>query len=214
MTVISPHRRRLLDRIYWILLLLVTRASFVLGYPNNPPPPPNTGSSSRNIAAVAAMTTNRWVLVTGGNKGIGRAVCERLLTEWTDTSVVLGSRDVARGQQAADEIVKVTRCDPSRLSVLAIDTGSDESVRQAAQRLRATLQQQQERDGKGESVKLYGIVNNAGVCAQCWWMLTAEDWRRARYDKSSRSGCSGSASPRSSLNLRVWCPCVFYFCEN
>jgi NAD(P)-dependent dehydrogenase (short-subunit alcohol dehydrogenase family) len=104
----------------------------------------------------------RIVLVTGGNKGIGRAVCERLLSEWTDTSVILGSRDVERGRAAAADIVAQTGCDPSRVSCLCIDTASDESVRTAALQLQDTLKNGQTEE-KGEPVLLYGIVNNAGV---------------------------------------------------
>lgn len=93
------------------------------------------------------------VLVTGGNKGIGKATCQKLLEEHPDVTVLMGSRDVQRGQDAVadlqstlgDEICK------DRLHVISIDTGSDESVEAAVQQV------QQHTDC------LYGIINNAGI---------------------------------------------------
>jgi NAD(P)-dependent dehydrogenase (short-subunit alcohol dehydrogenase family) len=108
----------------------------------------------------------RFILVTGGNKGIGRAVCERLVTEWADTVVFVGSRDRGRGEQAVNDMVKSTRCDPSRLSCLQIDTSSDASVQEAAGQLSIRLnqqQQQQQQQQPKDAARLYGIVNNAGV---------------------------------------------------
>jgi NAD(P)-dependent dehydrogenase (short-subunit alcohol dehydrogenase family) len=120
------------------------------------------------------MATNkhnarRWVLVTGGNKGIGRAVCERILTEWSDAGVVMGSRDATRGEEAARDVLKATSTDPSRLRVLEVDTSSDESVRRAAQKLRSTLgaKEGELAEAASEGQLLYGIVNNAGVRWKC-----------------------------------------------
>ena len=91
------------------------------------------------------------ILVTGGNKGIGKAICERLLTEWKDTHVIMGSRSLERGQQAVKDISSKLSC-PERLTCLQLDTSSDASVEQAAQEL---VQQ--------GLTPLYGIINNAGV---------------------------------------------------
>jgi NAD(P)-dependent dehydrogenase (short-subunit alcohol dehydrogenase family) len=105
----------------------------------------------------------RFILVTGGNKGIGRAVCERLVTEWADTVVFVGSRDRGRGEQAVNDMVKSTRCDPSRLSCLQIDTSSDASVQEAAGQLSIRLNHHQQQQQPKDAARLYGIVNNAGV---------------------------------------------------
>jgi NAD(P)-dependent dehydrogenase (short-subunit alcohol dehydrogenase family) len=107
----------------------------------------------RHQAMSTAPTTNtmRRVLVTGANKGIGKAICERLLTEWKDTHVLLASRDLQRGEEAIqDLIVSVGQDCQDRLELIHLDTSSDESVAAAAEKLA----------GEG---KLYGIVNNAGV---------------------------------------------------
>lgn len=46
------------------------------------------------------------ILVTGANKGIGRAICKRILIEFPGTHVLLGSRDQARGEQAVESILE------------------------------------------------------------------------------------------------------------
>ena len=50
-----------------------------------------------NSLAVPAGTPKR-ILVSGANKGIGRAICERLLANHDDVHVLLGSRDAGRGE--------------------------------------------------------------------------------------------------------------------
>ena len=44
------------------------------------------------------------VLVTGGNKGIGLAVCRQLLAAHPDVYVLLGSRDKSRGALAVKQL--------------------------------------------------------------------------------------------------------------
>ena len=92
------------------------------------------------------------ILVTGGNKGIGKAICERLLGEWKDTYVILGSRSAERGQQACDDILKSMPEAKGRISMLELDTTSDESVEKAAETLQSLCDS-----------PLFAICNNAGV---------------------------------------------------
>jgi hypothetical protein len=81
------------------------------------------------------------------------AICERLLTEWKDTHVLLGSRSQERGQQAVDDLIATIGGDcQERLQLLVLDTSSDDSVRQAANKLQ-----------ESGDTNLYGIINNAGV---------------------------------------------------
>lgn len=88
------------------------------------------------------------VLVTGANKGIGKAICQLLLEKHPDVYVILGARDSARGERAVSDLrAAVPGCE-GRLELLQIDTSSDESVRKAAERIQDPL---------------YGIVNNAGI---------------------------------------------------
>uniref|UniRef100_A0A7S3DXJ3 Protochlorophyllide reductase n=1 Tax=Entomoneis paludosa TaxID=265537 RepID=A0A7S3DXJ3_9STRA len=89
--------------------------------------------------------------------GIGKAICSKLLTDYDDTVVFLGSRDASRGQQAVQDLVatcgeKVT----NRLHYIPLDTSSNDSVTAAAQHVQEILQKQ-------KIPALYGICNNAGV---------------------------------------------------
>ena len=45
------------------------------------------------------------ILVTGANKGIGLGIVKKLLRDFPDTYLLLGSRDVARGEAAVREIL-------------------------------------------------------------------------------------------------------------
>lgn len=90
----------------------------------------------------------RRIVVSGANKGIGRAIVERMLEEHDDVSVFLGSRSLDRGQAARDELLEAHPEWKGRLEVLELDVTDDVSVRAAAERVGAPL---------------YGLVNNAGI---------------------------------------------------
>lgn len=94
------------------------------------------------------------------------AICERLLTEWSDTYVIMGSRDEHRGTDAVNDLIQSIGGDcQNRLELLVLDTASDDSVRSAAKSL-------EQKYGDGT---LYGIINNAGVrCLQCFCLLLFE----------------------------------------
>lgn len=84
----------------------------------------------------------RKILVTGGNSGIGLALCKQL-AEDHKCFVYLGSRSLERGKKARETI------ESENVEVVQLDVASDESVNAAAKRLK--------------DVTLYAIVNNAGV---------------------------------------------------
>ena len=46
------------------------------------------------------------ILVTGANKGVGLGVVKKLLVDFEDTYVLLGSRNVIRGNAAIEQLVK------------------------------------------------------------------------------------------------------------
>ena len=91
------------------------------------------------------MSDPRTALVTGGNRGIGLAVCEGLAER--GLHVVLGSRDEANGEAAARPI----REDGGTVRVEHIDVAEPESIADCYDRLSS--------DGVGIDV----LVNNAGV---------------------------------------------------
>lgn len=105
------------------------------------------------MAALAAGGIRR-VLVTGGNKGIGRALCRQLAAEH-GLHVLLGSRDEARGAAAVAEIIRVHPQCKDTIEFLPLDVSSDASVAAAARQVGAKF--------GASPPPLYGIVNNAGV---------------------------------------------------
>merc|ERR1712013_73958 len=93
------------------------------------------------------------ILVTGGNKGIGLAIVTKLLQDYPDSYLILGSRDVRRGQAAVAQINELMSDSCYRLELLQLDVTSDESVKAAVELLKAKYE---------EDEPLYGPVNNAG----------------------------------------------------
>lgn len=90
------------------------------------------------------------VLVTGANKGIGLAVVEAILREQPQYKVMLGSRNIDRGQAARKSLLALDDSWSDRLALLQLDVGSDASVSEAAEVLTY-------------APPLYGLVNNAGL---------------------------------------------------
>lgn len=93
------------------------------------------------------------VLVTGANKGIGFAIAARILEETNDTFLFLGSRDLARGEDAAMKLSDADADRAGRIQVVELDVSDDDSVQRAGQDVRNTC----------ADSGLYGIVNNAGI---------------------------------------------------
>ena len=90
------------------------------------------------------MSDRKIALVTGANKGIGKAVVRGLAE--AGFVVYLGARDAARGTAAAAELEKV-----GDVRFVQLDVTDDASVTAAAQRIAA------------EVGKLDALVNNAGI---------------------------------------------------
>jgi len=99
------------------------------------------------------MTDTKYVLVTGANRGIGRATVAAILEQRDDTHAFLGSRSTERGEQARDRIVEEHPASEGRIDVVELDVADDESVERAAGTVASKL----------DSNPLYGLVNNAGI---------------------------------------------------
>jgi len=95
------------------------------------------------------------VLITGANKGIGLATVKKLLESYSDTYVLLGSRDFKKGEQALENLLKSNPEYKDRVNLIQIDVEQDGSVNSAALEV-------EEKFGKNTDT-LYGIVNNAGI---------------------------------------------------
>jgi len=95
------------------------------------------------------------ILITGANKGIGLATAKKLLDSYSDTYVLLSSRDLTRGKQALENLLKCSPEFKDRIYLVQIDVEQDDSVNSAAEVVGKTF-------GKTPGT-IYGIVNNAGI---------------------------------------------------
>ena len=121
------------------------------------------------FASSSPSAPMRNILVTGGNKGQGLALCVRILSEDDGSRVFLCSRNLKRGQDAADKLRReleergISTCigenNVDRIQVIQLDVTSDESVASAAKCVQDILQSSSG-DGNGG---LYGVVSNAGI---------------------------------------------------
>lgn len=102
-----------------------------------------------------SATALRRVLVTGGNKGIGQAICKRILCDHPDTHVLLGSRNQARGEKAVQQILDAVPGAAGRIEAVALEVTDDASVAAAA----AAVSEKY----STEEAPLHGLVCNAGV---------------------------------------------------
>ena len=91
------------------------------------------------------MTTRKIALVTGANKGIGLEIARQLAE--AGVTVLLGARDTARGQQAAEALAS----SGLDVDVIAIDLNDEETIASAARVIE---------DLHG---RLDILVNNAGI---------------------------------------------------
>lgn len=94
------------------------------------------------------MADMKSVFVTGGNSGIGLALCKQLAAE-DGCYVYMGSRSLERGQAALAEISAGIE---DKIEVVQCDIANPASVAEAA----ATMQRKLNAPG------LYALVNNAG----------------------------------------------------
>ena len=100
------------------------------------------------------MSVSRAVLVTGANRGIGKAIVQAILEQTSDTFVFLGARDVTRGEAAAEDLLNLMPSWRERIRVLELDVSSDSSVERASHIVRQELL---------EDLPFYGMINNAGI---------------------------------------------------
>lgn len=93
------------------------------------------------------------ILVTGGNAGIGLALCKQLANR--GCRVFMGARSEERGAAGLQAIAEAHGADVAALvELIKLDVGDDGSCLAAAEKL------------KSANVTLYALVNNAGVGLQ------------------------------------------------
>lgn len=89
------------------------------------------------------------IVITGANQGLGHEMVKKLAAENENYRIILCSRSLEKGQQAASEVTKLA--ENTKVDVVQLDIGSDESINSAARTI-------------GDK---YGrvdvLVNNAGI---------------------------------------------------
>jgi carbonyl reductase 1 len=108
--------------------------------------------SALQLYPIAGMISPKRILVTGGNSGIGLALCKQLLVDH-GCHVYLCSRSVERGKAAIESLALppdvATRC-----TLVQLDVASDASVAAAASTVAQTV---------SAADPLFALVNNAGA---------------------------------------------------
>jgi len=95
------------------------------------------------------------ILITGANKGIGFATVAALLKSYEETFLLLGSRDLKKGQEAIKSLLDRNPEWKDRLDLIEIDVESEDSINYASKEVISKF-------GR-EPCPLYAIVNNAGI---------------------------------------------------
>ena len=76
--------------------------------------------------------------MTGGNKGIGLAIVKKLLSDYPDTLVLLGSRDIDRGNAAIEDVIgDLTSAIKPRVELIQLDVCSEASVTAALENVKS-----------------------------------------------------------------------------
>jgi NAD(P)-dependent dehydrogenase (short-subunit alcohol dehydrogenase family) len=105
------------------------------------------------------MTDNKVAVVSGANRGIGREVVRQLAEH--GYSVVLGARDLEKGEQAARELGN------HHVVALAVDVADDKSVSEFTQQVERKFG------------RLDVLVNNAGTMYDSWQKASDADLAKA-----------------------------------
>ena len=104
--------------------------------------------------SLLAQEGRKQVFITGGNSGIGLALCERLAAE-SCCHVYMGSRCLDKGNAALASIVEAHPDAVRNIEVVQCDVSDPSSVTAAADVIK--------KKGLTRNQYLYGLVNNAGT---------------------------------------------------
>jgi len=123
---------------------------------------------SAALTSLSGLVSLRYVLITGGSRGIGFAVCEALTKASTAASpitVIVASRN---SRSVAAAATKLQECMSAGAAVVPVelDVADADSRAVAVKRLQELL---------GEHSKLTALVNNAGVALDLPWCPPAPE---------------------------------------
>lgn len=123
---------------------------------------------------------NKTVIVTGGSRGIGAAICKQLASEGWSVAVIYRS-----SKEKAHELVSSIKRSGGRAEAFCADVADSASVKAAVRAVESVF---------GEP---YALVNNAGVAEQALFTdITDEMWQRMiNTDLSGAFYCSREVLP-------------------
>lgn len=104
---------------------------------------------SDNLHFITTMSKSV-VLITGANSGIGRETVKALLQSTATYHVLLGTRDLEKGQEALESLRKEVPETSSTVELLQVDISSDDSITSAFDKVQAA------------HGRIDVLVNNAG----------------------------------------------------
>jgi len=106
---------------------------------------------------------SRFALVTGGSKGIGKALCNRLLSEGWDVIFTYASDEKA----ANEALAEFNRIDTGKVLILKADVSNSDSIARISEYL------------KEREITLDAVVFNAGITDRSDFReIRPEDWER------------------------------------
>lgn len=89
------------------------------------------------------------VIITGANQGLGHEIVKKLAAENENYRIILCSRSLEKGHQAASEVTNIAN--NTKVDVVQLDISSDESIESAARTV-------EDKYGRVDV-----LVNNAGI---------------------------------------------------
>ncbi|KAF2874361.1 putative short-chain dehydrogenase [Massariosphaeria phaeospora] len=104
------------------------------------------------------------VLITGGNQGIGFAIAQVLSESKKPYTILIGARNVSRGEEAVEKIKSSKTNDETTISTIQIDIASSESINDAVEKV--TM----------DHGRLDILVNNAGISTKNGSAASRDDW--------------------------------------
>ncbi|KAK0635020.1 putative short chain dehydrogenase [Bombardia bombarda] len=119
------------------------------------------------------------VLVTGANSGIGRETVKALLQSTSTYHVLMGTRDMEKGEKALESLKKDVPETSSTVELLQVDVASDESIAQAFEKVQAA------------HGRIDVLVNNAGIALDAEYVFGDISMREA-WNKSYDVNVTGS----------------------
>ncbi|RMY30270.1 hypothetical protein D0866_08110 [Hortaea werneckii] len=129
------------------------------------------------------MADKAVVLITGGNTGLGYEAVKALCQSSSTYEILLGSRSVEKGQEAASQIQNEVPNTTSTISVIQVDISSDSSIEAATEHIQTKYG------------KLDILINNAGASFDRD-IQTGNLSIREAFNKSWDTNVAGTQNPR------------------